>query len=220
MEIWVYNQYNDEREVVKVAKDDVTIGRDESNDVTLRSHFVSRHHARVFLESGSYFLESLGMNGTSVANRIIAYRQRGKIDYGDEIKIGEYSLYMMEPAQRRISVADRAVSPRKRVMDIEQTLHADLLERLNLRVTGQSGVADEKLVALIKRHLSEIIDRHYEDVDEEMSAHLVRDFLWRAVVTETTRRSRGWTLSTDPWPSTIWRTRCGSTQIPSLAIVA
>jgi len=191
VEIWVYNQYNDEREVVKVAKEDVTIGRDESNDVTLRSHFVSRHHARVFFESGGFFLESLGMNGTSVANKLIAYHQRGKLDYGDEIKIGEYSLYMMEPSQRRISVADRAISPRRRVMEVEQQMHTDLLERLNLRVTGQSGVADEKLVKLIKRHLAEIVDNHYEAVDEDMARHLVRDFLWRAVVTELARRATG-----------------------------
>ena len=191
MEIWVYNQYSDEREVVKVAKEDVTIGRDDSNDVTLRSQFVSRRHARVFKEAGSFFLESLGVNGTNVANKLIGYKQRGKIDYGDEIRIGEFSLYMMEPSQRRIAAADRATSPRKRVMEIEQKMHAELLERLNLRVTGQSGVTDEKLVALIKRHLSDIIDNHYERVDEDMSRHLVRDFLWRAVVTELARRATG-----------------------------
>ncbi len=191
MEIWVYNQYSDEREVVKVAKEDLTIGRDEANDVTLRSHFVSRKHARVFWEAGNFFLESLGLNGTNVANKLIPYKQRGKIDYGDEIRIGEFSLYMMEPSQRRIHAADRVVSPRKRVMEIEQAMHADLLERLNLRVTGQSGVTDEKLVALIKRHLSEIIDKHYDKVDDDMAGHLVRDFLWRAVVTEIARRATG-----------------------------
>jgi len=191
VEIWVYNQYSDEREVVKVAKEGLTIGRDETNDVTLRSQFVSRKHARVFWEAGNFFLESLGLNGTNVANKLIPYKQRGKIDYGDEIRIGEFSIYMMEPSQRRIHAADRVVSPRKRVMEIEQKMHADLLERLNLRVTGQSGVTDEKLVALIKRHLSEIIDRHYDEVDDEMAGHLVRDFLWRAVVTEIARRATG-----------------------------
>ena len=114
MEIWVYNQYNDQREVVKVSDETVTIGRDESNDVTLRSPFVSRKHARLYWDGGNFFLESLGINGTSVANKLVPYKQRCKIDYGDEIRIGEYSLYMMEPAARRISVADRASSPRRR----------------------------------------------------------------------------------------------------------
>ena len=122
VEIWVYNQYSDEREVVKVAKEGLTIGRDETNDVTLRSQFVSRKHARVFWEAGNFFLESLGLNGTNVANKLIPYKQRGKIDYGDEIRIGEFSIYMMEPSQRRIHAADRVVSPRKRVMEIEQKM--------------------------------------------------------------------------------------------------
>ncbi|MCD6304298.1 MAG: Flp pilus assembly complex ATPase component TadA, partial [Planctomycetes bacterium] len=191
MEIWVYNQYNDQREVVKVSDETVTIGRDESNDVTLRSPFVSRKHARLYWDGGNFFLESLGINGTSVANKLVPYKQRCKIDYGDEIRIGEYSLYMMEPAARRISVADRASSPRRRVLELEQKIHAELLERLNLRVTGQSGVNDAKLVALVKRHLSDLVEKHFADVDEEMARHLVRDFLWRGVVTELARRATG-----------------------------
>ncbi len=192
MEIWVYNQYSDQRDVVKVDDgDQVTIGRDDSNTVTLRSPFVSRHHAKLLWEGGSCFLESLGMNGTSVANKLIPYQQRGKVDYGDEIRIGEFSVYMMEPAARRISAADRASSPRKRVLELEQRLHGELLERLNLRVTGQTGVADAKLVSLIKRHLSELIEKSFENVDDDMARHLVRDFLWRGVVTELARRSTG-----------------------------
>lgn len=191
MEIWVYNQYNDQRDVVKVADESVTIGRDDSNDVTLRSPFVSRRHARILWEGGNFFLESLGMNGTTVANRMVPYKQRAKIEYGDEIRIGEYSLYMMEPSTRRVSVADRVVSPRKRVIDLEQRMHAELLERLNLRVTGQAGVADAKLIALVERHLAQIVDAHFEEVDEGMAEHLVGDFLWRGVVTELARRATG-----------------------------
>jgi pilus assembly protein CpaF len=191
VEVWVYNQYSDQREVVKVSDDNITIGRDEGNSVTLRSPFVSRRHARVFWEGGNFFLESLGMNETTVANRVVPYKQRSKIDYGDEIRIGEYSLYLMEPTARRITVADRAVSPRRRVVDLEQRMHAELLERLNLRVTGQTGVADAKLVALIKHHLAEIIDKHFDEVDRPMVDHLVRDFLWRGVLTELARRATG-----------------------------
>jgi pilus assembly protein CpaF len=191
VEIWVYNQYNDQREVVKVAEENITIGRDEANSVTLRSPFVSRQHARVLWDSGNYFLESLGINGTYVANKLVPYKQRSKIDYGDEIRIGEFSLYMMEPSARRISVADKTVSPRKRVLLLEQKMHAELLERINLRVTGQAGVADEKLLALIERHLTQIIDRDFEQVDESMANYLLHEFFWRGVVTEVARRATG-----------------------------
>ncbi len=190
MEIWVYNQYSDERDVHEVDDDNVTIGREESNDVTLRSPFVSREHARLFRDNGTYFIESLGLNGLTVANRELDVQERTKVSYGDEIRIGEFSIYMMEPSSRRVQGQKVSASPRKRVIELEQNLHAELLERLNLRVTGQAG-ADEQLVIMIKKNLDEIIDHHIEDIDTEMSEHLVREFLWRAVVTELTRRATG-----------------------------
>jgi len=191
LEIWVYNQYADEREVLEVPNDSVTIGRDEANDVTLRSNFVSRRQARIFTEGGGYFIESVGLNETTVANAPLAHKQRRKIEYGDEIRVGEFSLYMMEPAMRRVGGKPGAVTPRKRVIDLEQTMHAELLERLNLRVTGQKGGADEQHVRLIKRHLADIITSQMDSVDAEMASYLVHEFIWRGVVTELARRATG-----------------------------
>ncbi len=190
MEIWVYNQYSDTREVVQVDGENVAIGRDESNDVTLRSPFVSREHGRIVQDNGTFFIESLGMNGLTVANRDVPIHQRVKIEYGDEVRIGEFSLYMMEPSTRRVRAAREKVSPRKRVIQLEHAMHAELLERLNLRVTGQKAM-DDQLVVMIKQNLDEIIDRNIEQVDEEMTEHLVGEFLWRGVVTELSRRATG-----------------------------
>ncbi len=99
---------------------------------------------------------------------------------------------MMEGATaRRVPSARRAASERKRVIDLEQKMHAELLERLNLRVTGQLGAADAQHVALIKRHLSDIITAHQPNVDAGMASHLVKEFLWRGAVTELCRRATG-----------------------------
>ncbi|MFW6133428.1 MAG: ATPase, T2SS/T4P/T4SS family [Planctomycetota bacterium] len=191
MEIWVYNQYNDQRDVVQVGDEEISVGREQDNDVTLRSPFVSRRHARIFRENGSYFVESVGMNETLVANRRVGRHQRQKIDYGDEIRIGEYSLYMMAPATRRVGAARGPATPRRRVNDLEEVIHRELLERMNLRVTGKVGSADEQYVGLIKRQLADIISEHADDVDAEMAAHLIREYLWRGVVTEISRRGAG-----------------------------
>jgi len=191
MEIWVYNQYTNERDVVKVGDEKVSIGRDETNDVILRSPFVSRRHARISRQDGGYFIESLGLNGVVVANRLLAHRSQAKLSYGDEIRIGEFSVYMMEPAARRIVETERETSPRKRVVELEQRMHAQLLEQLNLRVTGQTGTADQEHVALVKQSLAKIIDAHRDQVDEQMTAYLLRQYLWRRVVMEITRRATG-----------------------------
>ncbi len=191
MEIWVSNQFTDHREVLKVADDKVTIGRDDDNDVTLRSPFVSRQHAQIVMDSGSYFIESLGINGTVVANKMVAKNERRKIEYGDEVRIGEFSIYMMEPSIKRIKAGEQVVSPRRRVIELEHEMHVELLDRLNLRVTGQLMSADQQHVALIKRHLDEIIVSRFEKIDKEMAEHLVHEFLWRLVVSELSRRATG-----------------------------
>ena len=191
MEIWVYNQYTDQRESFKVSDENVTIGRDETNDVVLRSPFVSRCHARIFRENGAFFIESLGLNGTTVANNLVAYKHQAKLGFGDEIRIGEFSIYMMAPSARRVAPSEIVVSPRKRVVELEQKMHAELLDRLNLRVTGQRGSADQQHVKLIKQSLSTIIASHRDKIDTEMSDYLMREYLWRRVVMELARRATG-----------------------------
>ncbi len=192
MEIWIYNQYTDQRKVTQVDRENISIGRDDANNVVLKSPFVSRKHARIFWDGGSFYIESLGLNDTIVTNKPVGPRQRRKIGYGDEIRIGEYSLYMMAPTAKRVAAGKRDVSPRKKIVDLEQQMHAELLEQLNLRVASHLASAeDKKHVALIKRNLSSIIDSHYDKVDQDMAEHLMREFLWRSVVTEISRRATG-----------------------------
>ncbi len=191
MEIWVYNQYTDQRQVIKADGEEVTIGRDAANDVPLDSAFVSRQHARIVNTGTGFRIESLGLNGLTLANRLIPHKQQTKLEYGDEIRIGEFSLYMMEPSMRRVAGERRAETPRKRVVALEETMHAELLDALNLRVTGQAGTADSEHVAVIKQQLAEIIRAHADAIDHEMADYLIREYLWRTVVTELARRATG-----------------------------
>ena len=191
MEIWIYNHLTDERRVVEADDGEVTIGRDDRNAVALKSPFVSRQHARLFKEETTYYIESLGLNGMTVANKQVPMRHRRKVVYGDEIRIGEFSLFMMEPSARRGRRGREVVTPRRRLVELEEQIHAELLERLNLRVASQVAKADAEYAALIKRHLAEIIAAHLPEVDEEMTEHLVRDFIWRTLVTELNMRCTG-----------------------------
>ena len=191
MEIWIYNHLTDERRVEQVDDAEVTIGRDERNTIQLKSPFVSRRHARLYKENTTYFIESLGLNGTMVANKPVPFRGRAKVVFGDEIRLGEYSLFMMEPSARRGRRGVEAITPRARVVELEQQMHAELLERLNLRVAAKVAHADARYVGLIKSHLAQIVESHMPEVDEEMADLLVRDFIWRSVLTELNMRATG-----------------------------
>jgi pilus assembly protein CpaF len=192
VEIWVYNHLDDDRGVVDVEDAPrVTIGRDPESTIRLNSAFVSREHARLVREDGGYWVESLGMNGTSVANKAIPPHGRTKVDYGDEIRVGEFSLFMMEPTARRGRGTPEAITPRRRLVELEQRLHGELLERLNLRAASKVAKADSQHASLIKRHLVEIISSHLHEVDEEMADELIRDYIWRNVITELNMRCTG-----------------------------
>ena len=191
MEIWVYNHLSNERRVVEIDTDEITIGRDESNSIVLKSPFVSRQHARLFKQDGSYFVESIGLNGTTVANKTIGYKEKVKVSYGDEIRVGEFSLFMMAPSVRRDRRAAEIITPKQRIIDLEEKIHGELLQRLNLRVASKVAKADAEYAALIKRHLVEIIVTHLDEVDEEMADTLIRDFLWRSVLSELNMRCTG-----------------------------
>jgi pilus assembly protein CpaF len=192
LEIWVYNPYTDQRQILQAPDDRIEIGREASCHVCLASPFISRHHARILHEEGHYFVESLGLNGAVVANRSLGLHERARVDVGDEIRVGEFSLYLMTGEGRAGRQHQRQVSVRKRVIALEQTIHAKLLERLNLRATGgELSRDDAQYVGLIRQHLDEIVADHLAQVDEEMAAHLARELLWRRMLAEITRRCTG-----------------------------
>ena len=191
LEIWVYNHLSDERKVLAVGEGVVTIGRDETSTIALKSQFVSRRHARLFKEGGSYFIENVGLNAVTVANRPTPPHARAKVTYGDEIRIGEFSLFMMEPTVRRGRRGGEAASPRRRLVELEQQIHAELLGRLNLRAAPQVAKADAAYASLIKQHLHELIAAADSRLDEEMVDVLARDFIWRCILTEINMRCTG-----------------------------
>ncbi|MCG3180093.1 MAG: hypothetical protein BIFFINMI_02447 [Phycisphaerae bacterium] len=192
MEIWVYNQYTDMRQVHPLERELVTIGREPDNDICLPSPFVSRRHARLVRENGHFFVESLGLNGTIVGAIEVPANQRLRLAVGDEIHIGEFSLFLVEKeAKGPPSKREEVIPPSRRVVELEEKVHSELLERLNLRVATHVSKEDSEYVNLIKRHLTEIIVGFADHIDRDMTEWLCREFLWRQVTSEVTRRTTG-----------------------------
>jgi|SRR5688572_19176912 predicted component of type VI protein secretion system len=74
--------------VHELAKDVVTLGRDVSNDIVINDAEVSRNHARLTAQSGSYLMEDLAStNGTFVnGQRLIGPKL---LSPGDVVGLGE-----------------------------------------------------------------------------------------------------------------------------------
>ena len=77
-------------ETFKIDKQEITIGRNSANDITIDNLAVSDRHARIVRDKTGYYIEDLGStNGTFVDGRKIS---RIGIGPHQEITIGKHRL--------------------------------------------------------------------------------------------------------------------------------
>ncbi len=193
MNVIAYSQLSDVRQEVSFEGDLIRIGRDPANDLELPSPFVSREHARLLRADGQILIENVGLNGTMVGEQLVGVGEQVPVAPGQEIHIGEWSLYLQEevaglkPAET-IKIR-REKTPLAKAMEIEKEVHAELLRRLNLRTMDIDTPDDPRYVAHIKAHLGEILNEAVNQVDDETGWFLVEQQFKRDVVTEISHRA-------------------------------
>src|SRR5690554_430990 len=74
-----------------VIEDNLTIGRGSDNLVVIRDPYVSKHHLKIILDEGNYFIEDLkSSNGTILNNSKL--EDVSILKSGDIIKVGDIDL--------------------------------------------------------------------------------------------------------------------------------
>jgi len=102
--------------------DQLNIGRDSTNEVTINDAEVSRHHARLTFQGGKYVLEDLGStNGTFVNGQRLAGPRVLKagevVSFGEQIVLvfevtaNDPGATMVSPRAAAVPSASRPVSP-------------------------------------------------------------------------------------------------------------
>ncbi len=190
MEFWLYDQSTNVRQTLDVEGDPIVIGRDQGCEITLRGAFVARRHAKISRRGNQLFVEPLGRSAVRVAGRDVTKGQEVRLEFGDEIQIAQYSLALVHPGGKQ-EQEDKQRQLQRRLVDFEQQVHADLIERLNLRVTGHINKADEAYVAQINEHMQRIIDERAGQIDADLSRHMVQMHLHRLVIAEVVRQCTG-----------------------------
>ena len=81
--------------VYALEGDQITIGRDATNDISINDAEVSRHHARMTFQGGKFVLEDMGStNGTHVnGQRLTGPRV---LKSGEVISLGEQIVFVFE----------------------------------------------------------------------------------------------------------------------------
>jgi len=190
-ELWIYNQFNDRRSSLPLEDGAIFIGRDASNQVCLQSPFISRVHAKLSHEHDRWFLESLGLNGAMIANLVAKPGQKTPVRIGEEIRLGEFSLYLVDRDQPRAAGQRRGPAPARQALEIERAIHSALLERLNLRKFSSASRASPEQIAEVRAHLDDLLNHAVSQVDKATARHLVVGYLKRRVMSEVARLATG-----------------------------
>ena len=197
MELWLYDHSTNTRSTLDVDGDPITIGRDDANAVVLASPFVAKRHARLFRKGNQLFVEATSRSGTRVANREASPGKPVKLDFGDEVQIGPFSLAVV--GRDRKSADGRDGSDRslqRRLMELENSIHAQLLERLNLRVTGSMDKSDAAYHEAVLVQLDDLLADRVDRLDDELMVYACKTHLRRLVIAEVVRQCSG-RVSTD-----------------------
>ena len=189
MEFWLYDHSTNERKTLHVDASAITLGRDDDCTITLKSPFVARKHARILQKGNQFFVETLCHSGTRVTNREVQPGTQVKLDFGDELQLGQYSL---APVGRESEQAvDHVAQRQAQLMAFEQQIHADLLDRMNLRVTGHLNKSDANFVSHILQHLEALLATGVTQLDPAVIEHTARGHLHRRVIAEVVRQCQG-----------------------------
>ena len=141
MKIW-FNKINESRRSIFEVEDkdengipvdvEVTIGRDETNMLVLESPLVSRFHAVVRRKDNVFELENIGLNVCMIGDTEIGVGESAQFDTGMPVRIWPFTLSFELETLPQVSREEFDGHVRKVMANLEQKIHKQLLERLDL----------------------------------------------------------------------------------------
>ncbi len=193
MELWILDHTTNTRATLSTDREPITIGREDDNAVVLKSAFVAKHHCRIVRKGNQLFAEALGQAGTRVAGREVIAGKPAKLDFGDEVQVGQYSIVLVSRDKGGIggTKQDAAAQLHGRLMALESQVHAELLDRMNLRITGAVNKNDAHFVDEVLRHLSFIVQAKVAALPADLLLYTLGHHLLRLVMAEVVRQCEG-----------------------------
>ena len=191
MKVW-FNKINESRrDVVEVDAVEFDIGRDEANQVVLKSPLVSRRHAVVRATGGELELENVGLNSCLVGETEVLGGERVTFSPGVKVRIWPYTVSFETDQAAAVSREELEAHLRKIVAELELKIHKQLLERLDLlEMESTRGGSQDSILAL-EHNIEDVcremrlFDEENEPLLEEICGLALRDHLINQLVLET-----------------------------------
>jgi pSer/pThr/pTyr-binding forkhead associated (FHA) protein len=96
---------------ISISKDrELTIGRDQRNDLQLDNLAVSRFHAKIYKQGWPYYIEDMKTtNGTYLNDKMVSWKEA--LTNNDIITIGKYVLIYHDTSLDYEDAKDRSFDP-------------------------------------------------------------------------------------------------------------
>jgi pilus assembly protein CpaF len=190
MDFQLTDNSTDARQILRIEGAPIIVGRDPDCTIQLRGPFIARKHAKIGLTGNSLYVENMSRSSLVVASRDVMPGKPARLDFGDEIQIGQFSLALVG-ADRTTSTEERHRKMQAKLVEFEQKAHVELIDRLNLRVTGAVKKDDKAFLDQIDIHLNLVLQKNAAELTEELMGQMVYNHLVRLVNAEVVRQCTG-----------------------------
>jgi len=164
VKIW-FNKINDSRRSIFEIEDtdeageprdvEITIGRDTGNMLVLESPLVSRRHALLRRRESRFELENIGLNSCMVGDTDVGVGETVEFESSSIIRIWPFTLSLELESVNHVSRADFDAHVRGELANLEQRIHKQLLDRMDLVGVESSRKPDRASILLLENNIED-----------------------------------------------------------------
>lgn len=199
MKIW-FNKINESRRSIFEVNDkdqqgeplqvSVTIGRDPDNMLVLDSPLVSRRHAIVRRVGNDFELENVGLNICMIGESDVGVGETVRFNSGMPVRIWPFTLSFELETVPQVSRAEFDSHVRKVMANLEQRIHKQLLERMDLVGMESSRTPDQASILLLENNIEDccremqVFTESNEELLNNVVGLVLRDLLTNQIILE------------------------------------
>jgi len=197
MKIW-FHRINDSGRTIFEIEDknaagdhidtEITIGRDPSNMLVLASPLVSRNHAVIRRRGKNFEFENVGLNACLIGETDVGVGQTVVFECGTAIRIWPFTLSVEQETASQVSRTDFDEHVRGEMTKLEQRIHRQLLERLDLVGMESSRRPERASIMLLENNIEDccremnLFSDENRDLLSKIVGLVLRDLLTNQII--------------------------------------
>ena len=174
---------------------EITIGRDPSNMLVLESPLVSRQHALIRRKDDHFEFENVGLNACVVGDQDVGVGETVRFETGSQLRVWPFTISLEMESVNRVTRTDLDAHVRSEMTNLEQRIHRQLLERLDLVGMENSRRPERDSILLLENNIEDSCRELdvFSDANSDLLGKIVgmvlRDLLTNQIILEAGQES-------------------------------